>query len=168
MTDQELMQAALEEARLAFEAGEVPVGAVIAKDGEIIARAHNLRETGKNALYHAELMAIDQACQTLGGWRLWQCELFVTLEPCPMCSGAIINSRLRRIVYAASDPKAGCCGSLTDLFSLPFNHHPIIEHGLMEAEAQQLLQAFFASLRQKRLAAKAMKKQKELTDDTQS
>nr|WP_317402345.1 nucleoside deaminase [uncultured Gemmiger sp.] len=168
MTDQELMQAALEEARLAFEAGEVPVGAVIAKDGEIIARAHNLRETGKNALYHAELMAIDQACQALGGWRLWQCELFVTLEPCPMCSGAIINSRLRRIVYAASDPKAGCCGSLTDLFALPFNHHPIIEHGLMEEEAQQLLQAFFASLRQKRLAAKAIKKQKELTDDTQS
>lgn len=168
MTDQELMQAALEEARLAFEAGEVPVGAVIAKDGEIIARAHNLRETGKNALYHAELMAIDQACQALGGWRLWQCELFVTLEPCPMCSGAIINSRLRRIVYSASDPKAGCCGSLTDLFALPFNHHPIIEHGLMEEEAQQLLQAFFVSLRQKRLAAKAMKKQKELTDDLQS
>lgn len=162
------MQAALEEARLAFEAGEVPVGAVIAKDGEIIARAHNLRESGKNALYHAELMAIDQACQALGGWRLWQCELFVTLEPCPMCSGAIINSRLRRIVYAASDPKAGCCGSLTDLFALPFNHHPIIEHGLMEAEAQQLLQAFFISLRQKRLAAKALKKQKELTDDLPS
>lgn len=162
------MQAALEEAQLAFEAGEVPVGAVIAKDGEIIAKAHNLRETGKNALYHAELMAIDQACQVLGGWRLWQCELFVTLEPCPMCSGAIINSRLRRIVYAASDPKAGCCGSLTDLFSLPFNHHPVIEHGLMEAESQQLLQQFFASLRQKRLAAKAMKKQKEPIDETRS
>lgn len=167
MTDQELMQAALEEARLAFEAGEVPVGAVIAKDGEIIARAHNLRETGKNALYHAELMAIDKACQALGGWRLWQCELFVTLEPCPMCSGAIINSRLKRIVYAASDPKAGCCGSLTDLFALPFNHHPIIEHGLMEAEAQQLLQQFFSSLRQKRLEAKALKRQKETTDDSQ-
>ncbi len=162
------MQAALEEAQLAFEAGEVPVGAVIAKDGEIVAKAHNLRETGKNALYHAELMAIDQACQVLGGWRLWQCELFVTLEPCPMCSGAIINSRLRRIVYAASDPKAGCCGSLTDLFSLPFNHHPVIEHGLMEAESQQLLQQFFASLRQKRLAAKAMKKQKEPMDETRS
>lgn len=162
------MQAALEEAQLAFEAGEVPVGAVIAKDGEIIAKAHNLRETGKNALYHAELMAIDQACQVLGGWRLWQCELFVTLEPCPMCSGAIINSRLRRIVYAASDPKAGCCGSLTDLFSLPFNHHPVIEHGLMEAESQKLLQQFFASLRQKRLAAKAMKKQKEPMDETRS
>lgn len=168
MTDQELMQAALEEARLAFEAGEVPVGAVVAKDGEIISRAHNLRETGKNALYHAELMAIDQACRALGGWRLWQCELFVTLEPCPMCSGAIINSRLRRIVYAASDPKAGCCGSLTDLFALPFNHHPVIEHGLLESESQQLLQLFFASLRQKRLAAKALKKQKELTNETQS
>lgn len=164
----ELMQAALEEARLAFDAGEVPVGAVIAKDGEIIARAHNLRETGKNALYHAELMAIDQACRTLGGWRLWQCELFVTLEPCPMCSGAIINSRLRRIVYAASDPKAGCCGSLTDLFAMPFNHHPIVEHGLMEEEAQQLLQQFFSALRQKRLAAKALKKQKEVSDETQS
>lgn len=162
------MQAALEEAQLAFEAGEVPVGAVIAKDGEIVAKAHNLRETGKNALYHAELMAIDQACQVLGGWRLWQCELFITLEPCPMCSGAIINSRLRRIVYAASDPKAGCCGSLTNLFSLPFNHHPVIEHGLMEAESQQLLQQFFASLRQKRLAAKAMKKQKEPMDETRS
>ena len=168
MTDQELMQAALEEARLAFEAGEVPVGAVIAKDGVIIARAHNLRESGKNALYHAELMAIDQACRALGGWRLWQCELFVTLEPCPICSGAIINSRLRRIVYAACDPKAGCCGSLTDLFSLPFNHHPVIEHGLMEEQSQQLLQQFFASLRQKRLAAKALKKQKETTDETQS
>ena len=168
MTDQELMQAALEEARLAFEAGEVPVGAVIAKDGVIIARAHNLRESGKNALYHAELMAIDQACRALGGWRLWQCELFVTLEPCPMCSGAIINSRLRRIVYAACDPKAGCCGSLTDLFSLPFNHHPVIEHGLMEEQSQQLLQQFLASLRQKRLAAKALKKQKETTDETQS
>lgn len=168
MTDQELMQAALEEARLAFEAGEVPVGAVIAKDGVIIARAHNLRESGKNALYHAELMAIDQACRALGGWRLWQCELFVTLEPCPMCSGAIINSRLRRIVYAACDPKAGCCGSLTDLFSLPFNHHPVIAHGLMEEQSQQLLQQFFASLRQKRLAAKALKKQKETTDETQS
>ena len=167
MTDQELMQAALEEARIAFEAGEVPVGAVIAKDGEIIARAHNLRENGKNALYHAELMAIDEACRVLGGWRLWQCELFVTLEPCPMCSGAIINSRLRRVVYGASDPKAGCCGSLTDLFALPFNHHPVIEHGLLEEEAQALLQQFFISLRNKRLAAKALKKQKENTDDSQ-
>ena len=121
MTDEQLMRAALDEARLAAALGEVPVGAVIAKDGEIVARAHNLRESGKNATYHAELLAIDAACRALGGWRLWQCELFVTLEPCPMCSGAIINSRLRRVVYGARDPKAGCCGSLTDLFALPFN-----------------------------------------------
>ena len=122
----------------------------VAKDGEIIARAHNLRESGKNATYHAELMAIDAACKALGGWRLWQCELFVTLEPCPMCSGAIINSRLKRVVYGARDPKAGCCGSLTDLFALPFNHHPVIESGLLEEEAQALLQDFFAMLREKR------------------
>jgi len=150
MTDKQLMQAALEEARIAAALGEVPVGAVIAKDGQIIARAHNLRETGKNAAYHAELLAIEAACQALGGWRLWQCELFVTLEPCPMCSGAIINSRLRRVVYGAWDPKAGCCGSLTDLFALPFNHHPVIEQGLLQEEAQALLQDFFAMLREKR------------------
>lgn len=154
MTDEELMCAALAEARIAAEAGEVPVGAVVARDGEIVARAHNLRETGKNAVYHAELLAIDAACRALGGWRLWQCELFVTLEPCPMCSGAIINSRIRRVVYGAPDPKAGCCGSLTDLFALPFNHHPKLESGLLAAESQALLQDFFAHLRAKRLAAK--------------
>ena len=150
MTDEELMRAALDEAREAAALGEVPVGAVVAKDGKIIARAHNLRESGKNATYHAELMAIDAACKALGGWRLWQCELFVTLEPCPMCSGAILNSRIRRVVYGAADAKAGCCGSVTDLFALPFNHHPVVEKGLREAEAQQLLQAFFVSLREKR------------------
>ena len=155
MTDEELMRAALAEARIAAEAGEVPVGAVVARDGEIIARAHNLRETGKNAVYHAELLAIDAACRALGGWRLWQCELFVTLEPCPMCSGAIINSRLRRVVYGAKDPKAGCCGSLTDLFALPFNHHPVVEQGLLEEESAALLRQFFARLRAKRLAQKA-------------
>lgn len=144
------MQAALEEARRAAALGEVPVGAVVAKDGEIVARAHNLRENGKNATYHAELMAIDAACKALGGWRLWQCELFVTLEPCPMCAGAIINSRLKRVVYGAKDPKAGCCGSLTDLFALPFNHHPVIEGGLLEEEAALQLQNFFAALREKR------------------
>ena len=134
MTDEELMRAALDEAREAAALGEVPVGAVVAK----------------NATYHAELLAIDADCKALGGWRLWQCELFVTLEPCPMCSGAIINSRLKRVVYGARDPKAGCCGSLTDLFALPFNHHPVIESGLLEEEAQALLQDFFAMLREKR------------------
>jgi tRNA(adenine34) deaminase len=150
MNDRELMQAALNEARKAADLGEVPVGAVIAKDGEIVAAAHNTRETEKNATHHAELLAIDAACRALGGWRLWQCELFVTLEPCPMCSGAIINSRLKRVVYAAPDAKAGCCGSVTDLFALPFNHHPKIESGLCAEEAAALLEAFFARLRQER------------------
>ena len=154
MTDEELMRAALAEARIAAEAGEVPVGAVVARDGEIIARAHNLRETGKNAVYHAELLAIDAACRALGGWRLWQCELFVTLEPCPMCSGAIINSRIRRVVYGAADPKAGCCGSVTDLFALPFNHHPQVEGGLLAEECTGLLKDFFAALRKKREEAR--------------
>ena len=155
MTDTELMREALREAELAAALGEVPVGAVVARGGEIVARAHNLRESGKNATYHAELLAIDAACRALGGWRLWQCELFVTLEPCPMCSGAIINSRLRRVVYGAKDPKAGCCGSLTDLFALPFNHHPVVEQGLLEEESAALLRQFFARLRAKRLAQKA-------------
>lgn len=150
MTDFELMGAALDEARKAAALGEVPVGAVVARNGQIVAAAHNTRETEKNALHHAELLAIDAACKALGGWRLWECELFVTLEPCPMCSGAIINSRLKRVVYGARDPKAGCCGSLTDLFALPFNHHPVMESGLLEEEAQALLQDFFAMLREKR------------------
>lgn len=154
MTDTELMQLALEEARKAAALGEVPVGAVVAKDGVPIAMAHNTRESEKNATHHAELLAIDAACQALGGWRLWQCELFVTLEPCPMCSGAIINSRIRRVVYGAADPKAGCCGSITNLFQMPFNHHPVVESGLMAEQAQQLLQEFFALLRKKREAAK--------------
>ncbi len=147
MTDTELMRAALDEARAAAALGEVPVGAVVAKDGAIVARAHNLRESAKNALCHAEVLAIGDACRALGGWRLWQCELFVTLEPCPMCAGAIINSRLKRVVYAAPDPKAGCCGSVADLFALPFNHRPAVEGGLLADEAQALLRGFFARLR---------------------
>ena len=108
MTDFELMGAALDEARKAAALGEVPVGAVVARNGQIVAAAHNTRETEKNALHHAELLAIDAACKALGGWRLWECELFVTLEPCPMCAGAILNSRIRRVVYGAADAKA--CG----------------------------------------------------------
>ena len=157
MTDYELMGLALEEARKAAALGEVPVGAVVAKDGVPVAMAHNLRETEKNATYHAELLAIQEACRVLGGWRLWQCELFVTLEPCPMCSGAIINSRIRRVVYGAADPKAGCCGSLTDLFSMPFNHRPAVESGLRSEEAGALLQEFFLYLRQKRARQKEEK-----------
>ena len=150
MTDEELMGAALAEARIAADLGEVPVGAVVARRGEIVAAAHNTRETQRNALHHAELLAIDAACKALGGWRLWECELFVTLEPCPMCAGAIINSRIRRVVYGAADPKAGCCGSVTDLFALPFNHHPAVEQGLRADEASALLAEFFNRLRAQR------------------
>ena len=150
MTDFELMGAALEEARKAAALGEVPVGAVVARDGEIISAAHNTRETEKNALHHAELLAIDAACKKLGGWRLWQCELFVTLEPARCAAEPSSTARLKRVVYGARDPKAGCCGSLTDLFALPFNHHPVIESGLLEDEAQALLQDFFVMLREKR------------------
>lgn len=150
MDDNALMRAALAEAEKAAALGEVPVGAVVAKDGEIIAAAHNTRETQKNATHHAELLAIDAACRALGGWRLWQCDLFVTLEPCPMCAGAIVNSRIRRVVFGARDAKAGCCGSVTDLFALPFNHHPAVESGLLEAECTALLQQFFEDLREKR------------------
>lgn len=150
MTDLELMQVALREAEKAAALGEVPVGAVIAKDGEIIAAAHNTREIEKNATHHAELLAIDAACKKLGGWRLWQCELFVTLEPCPMCAGAIINSRIRRVVYGAPDTKAGCCGSVTNLFAMPFNHKPKLESGLCAEEAGALLSKFFVQLREKR------------------
>ena len=153
MTDLELMQAALEQARQAAALGEVPVGAVIARHGEIVAAAHNTRETEKNATHHAELLAIDAACRALGGWRLWECELFVTLEPCPMCAGAIVNSRVKRVVYGAKDAKAGCCGSVVDLFALPFNHHPVVEQGLCADEAGALLEIFFRQLREKRAHA---------------
>ena len=150
MTDEQLMRLAIEQAKKAAALGEVPVGAVVAKDGEPVALACNTRESGKNATHHAELLAIDAACKALGGWRLWQCELFVTLEPCPMCSGAIINSRIKRVVYGAADPKAGCCGSVTDLFALPFNHRPQVEGGLLGEECARLLKDFFAALRKKR------------------
>ena len=147
MTDHELMGAALAEAEKAAALGEVPVGAVVARRGEIVAAAHNTRETEKNAVHHAELLAIDRACQALGGWRLWECELFVTLEPCPMCAGAILNARIPRVVFGARDPKAGACGSVCDLFSEPFNHHPACTAGVLEEPCAQILREFFRNLR---------------------
>ena len=152
MTDEEFMREAIALAREAAAEGEVPVGCVVVDGETIVGLGRNRRERAKNALSHAELEAINEACRTLGGWRLWQCELFVTLEPCPMCSGAIINSRIKRVVYGAADTKAGCCGSVTDLFAMPFNHHPAVERGLRAEEAQALLQAFFLQLREKRAA----------------
>ena len=148
MTDREFMQEALRLAREAAQEGEVPVGCVIADGDRIVGRGRNRREKVKNALCHAELEASDEACRTLGGWRLWRCTLYVTLEPCPMCAGAIINARIPRVVYGAADPKAGSCGSLADLFALPYNHHPTAEAGLMEEECAGLLRDFFRQLRE--------------------
>ena len=149
MTDSELMGLALEEARKAAALGEVPVGAVVARNGEVVAAAHNTRETEKNALHHAELLAIDAACKKLGGWRLWECELFVTLEPCPMCAGAIINARLKSVCYGARDEKAGACGSVLNLFMEDFNHKPRLYGGVLREECAALLQEFFHTLRKK-------------------
>ncbi len=147
MTDQEYMQQALSLARAAAAEGEVPVGCVIVCKGEIVGRGRNRREGDKNALAHAEVEAIDDACRRLGGWRLWECTLYVTLEPCPMCAGAIINARIPRVVYGARDQKAGSCGSVCDLFSMAYNHHPQVEVGILEEECAQLLRTFFENLR---------------------
>lgn len=148
VTDEEYMQEALRLAAEAAQEGEVPVGCVITDGETIVGRGRNRREGRKNALCHAELEAIDEACTVLGGWRLWKCTMYVTLEPCPMCAGAIINARIPRVVYGASDPKAGSCGSLTNLFDLPYNHRPQVEGGLLKEEAQAQLQAFFRDLRE--------------------
>ena len=147
MTDEELMRAALDEAKIAADLGEVPVGAVVAKDGEIVARAHNLRESGKNATYHAELMAIDAACKALGGWRLWQCTLYVTLEPCPMCAGAILNARIRRVYYGARDEVMGACGGVLNLFMEDFPHPPALVGGVLAEDCRRVLTDFFRNLR---------------------
>lgn len=147
------MSQALELAQEAADAGEVPVGCVIVRDGAVIGRGRNRREEKQAVCSHAEMEAMAQANAALGSWRLDNCALYVTLEPCPMCAGAIINSRIRRVVYGAADTKAGCCGSVTDLFAMPFNHHPAVEQGLRAEEAQELLQVFFKDLRA-RLAAR--------------
>ena len=155
MTDTDFMNIAIEQAKIAASELEVPVGAVIVRNGEVVSVGRNRRETGKNALAHAELEAIDLACKKLGGWRLWECEMFVTLEPCPMCTGAIINSRLRRLVFGASDGKSGSCGSVINLFDLPYNHKPEVVPGFMAEECSALLTDFFSELRR----AKSERKQ---------
>jgi len=147
MDDIFYMDAALELARQAAAEGEVPVGCVIVCRDEIVGRGRNRRETGKSALAHAEIEAISQACQTLGGWRLWECTLYVTLEPCPMCAGAIVNARIPRVVYGAADKKCGACGSVCNLFSMEFNHHPQVEAGIREEACGALLTEFFQNLR---------------------
>ena len=144
--DAHWMHQALLEAKKAAALGEIPVGAVIVRDDQVIARAHNRRELDQDAMAHAEVLCIQQACRVLNSWRLSGCTLYVTLEPCPMCSGAIINSRLDRVVYGA---KAGCAGSVADLFVMPFNHTPVIRSGILEEECAAVLSEFFETLRKK-------------------
>ena len=150
MEDLELMQAALELAKEAAEAGEVPVGCVIARNGEIVGRGRNRREEGKNALAHAELFAIDEACKRLGGWRLPDCAIYITLEPCPMCCGAIINSRIDDVYFGAYDYKSGSAESVQKMFSLPYNHKPAVYGGICEHQCSEKLTEFFKMLRNKR------------------
>ena len=146
------MKRAIELAKLSAVEGEVPVGAVVVKKstGEIVGRGFNRREYGKSPLMHAEIIAIDEASRKLGGWRLIDCEIFVTLEPCPMCAGAIINSRIERVIFGASDKKAGSCGSVVNLFDLPYNHKPQITSGVLEEKCAEILSRFFYDLRQKK------------------
>lgn len=147
MTDQEFMDEALKLAQEAFDDGEVPVGCVITKGDRIVGRGRNRREKDKTALAHAEMEAISEACRTLGGWRLWECTLYVTLEPCPMCAGAIVNARIPRVVYGARDDKCGAVHSVCSLFDMRFNHHPKVESGVREEACAALLTEFFQKLR---------------------
>lgn len=149
MEDQQYMLQALELAKQAAHEGEVPVGCVVVCKGQIVGRGRNRRETGKSALAHAEIEAIDEACRTLGGWRLWECTLYVTLEPCPMCAGAIINARIPRVVFGASDQKCGACGSVCNLFEMEFNHKPQVTSGVCQQQCAALLTEFFQSLRKR-------------------
>lgn len=145
--NKKFMTAALEEAKAAALKGEVPVGAVIVKNGEIIARGRNMREEKQNALSHAEIEAINNACKRLGSWRLEGCEMYVTLEPCPMCTGAIINSRIDTLIFGAYDSKAGSIDSVINLCDYPYNHRVEIYGGIMEDECLTVLQNFFKNLR---------------------
>ncbi len=144
------MEEALKEAQLAYEKGEIPIGAVVVKDRKIIARAHNLKETLYDATAHAEILAIRQACEYLRNWRLLDCEIYTTLEPCPMCAGAIVMARLKRLVFAAFDPKIGAVSSEINLFSLPrLNHHTEVVGGVLKEKAEAILRPFFYKLRHK-------------------
>jgi len=138
----------LREARKAYELDEVPIGAVIVKDGAVIGRGHNLRETGKDPTLHAEMVAIREAASALGGWRLSGCDLYVTIEPCPMCAGAILQSRIRRVVFGARDPKAGCAGSLYDLLTDErFNHRAEVTEGVLAEECSRIMKDYFKQKR---------------------
>ena len=143
----EFMLAAYEMAKQAYDDGEVPVGAVIVRENEIVTIGRNRREKAKNALLHAEIDAINNACKALGGWRLWNCELYVTLEPCPMCAGAIINAHIPKVFFGAYDFKNGSCGTITNLFEMPHIFKPECVGGIMADECSALLKDFFKKLR---------------------
>ena len=151
MTDEKYMEIALELAKQAYELNEVPVGAIVVKKktGEIVGRGYNRREIDKNPLAHAEIAAIKEAAETLGGWRLLDCEMFVTLEPCPMCCGAIINSRIERVIFGAFDAKSGSAESIIKMFELPYNHKPDVVSGILQKECSDILSDFFIKLRKK-------------------
>ena len=150
LQDEKWMRLALREAEAAADAGEVPIGAVIVdQNGELLAQAHNLCITNPSATAHAELLAIEAACRKRGSWRLSDCTLYVTLEPCPMCAGAAINARIPRVVFAARDPRMGACGSLLDLSAYPLEIRPQYEQGVLESESLNLLQNFFSNMRKK-------------------
>lgn len=143
----EFMRLALKQAEIAKGLNEIPVGCVIVKDNDVIARGYNTRETCKTALGHAEIMAIEIACKKLKSWRLSDCTLYVTLEPCPMCMGAIINARIDKVVFGAYDSKTGCCGSVIQLYEFGFNHKPKIQAGVLADECSSILSDFFKSIR---------------------
>ena len=148
MEDKEkFMKEALKEAKKAYEKLEVPVGAVIVKNGKIIARAHNLKETKKDTTKHAEILAIEKASKKLDAWRLLDCEMYITLEPCSMCAGAIINSRIKKIYIGALDEKTGAAGSVLNLFDYKFNHKVEVEKGILQEECEKVLKDFFKELR---------------------
>lgn len=151
-TDEHYMREALKLAETAYELGEAPIGAVVVRksDGAIVGRGYNRRETDKSPLAHAEIMALDEASRTLGGWRVLGCDLYVTLEPCPMCAGAIINARIERVIYGASDLKAGSLDSVTRLFEFPYNHKPEVVSGVLKDDCSRILSRFFKNLRNKK------------------
>ena len=145
--DEKYMRAAIREAKKAYEKEEVPIGAVIVKDGKVIARAHNLRESSKQACAHAEILAIQKACKKLDAWRLEDCDMYVTLEPCPMCAGAIINARINKVIYGAKDESMGAVRSNISMFDLDFNFRPKVVSSVLEEECSRILSDFFKSLR---------------------
>ena len=149
MSDKKYMKMALKEAKKAVKKDEVPIGAIIVRDGKVIAKAHNLREKSNMATGHAEILAIQQANKKLKSWRLDSCTLYVTIEPCPMCAGAIVQSRIKNVVYGAQDLKSGAHQSVTNLFDLPLNHKVKVEHGIMEEECGQIVSKLFAGKRRK-------------------